>query len=233
MASLDLLLRRPVALVSAVQDGAAGRLAGMLALGMVVSLALFGLVLGTFSMGQQLWAAPLKIVVGVFLSGLICLPSLYIFSCLNGLEIRFRALAALLVAALCLASLVLIGFAPVVWVFAQSTGSVAFMGALALVFWLIALLFGMNLFRQAASLVGIRRRTHLRIWGLVLVLVTLQMSTSLRPIVGTADTFLPTEKKSFVVHWAESVFGGRGARADAAGRDESVDVMPEAAEPAR
>jgi len=40
---------------------------------------------------------------------------------------------------------------------------------------------------------------------LIYLLVVLQMTTALRPLVGTADTFLPTEKKFFVKHWLDSL----------------------------
>jgi len=33
------------------------------------------------------------------------------------------------------------------------------------------------------------------------MLVVLQMTTALRPIVGRADTFIPEEKKFFLTHW--------------------------------
>jgi hypothetical protein len=43
------------------------------------------------------------------------------------------------------------------------------------------------------------------------VTVTLQMSTSLRPIIGPAEeTLLPQEKRFFLGHWVEVM----GARAD-------------------
>jgi hypothetical protein len=29
------------------------------------------------------------------------------------------------------------------------------------------------------------------------------MTTALRPILGTADTFFPTEKKFFLAHWGD------------------------------
>jgi hypothetical protein len=29
------------------------------------------------------------------------------------------------------------------------------------------------------------------------------MTTALRPIIGTADTFLPTQKQFFVSHWGD------------------------------
>jgi hypothetical protein len=43
----------------------------------------------------------------------------------------------------------------------------------------------------------------LKVWVIVFLLVALQMSTALRPIVGTSETFLPAEKKFFVSHWFE------------------------------
>jgi hypothetical protein len=38
---------------------------------------------------------------------------------------------------------------------------------------------------------------------IILILVVLQMTTALRPIVGTADSFLPKEKKFFLNYWGE------------------------------
>jgi hypothetical protein len=37
------------------------------------------------------------------------------------------------------------------------------------------------------------------------VLVMLQMTTAVRPLVGTSDTFLPKEKKFFLAHWLDSI----------------------------
>ena len=31
------------------------------------------------------------------------------------------------------------------------------------------------------------------------------MTTALRPIIGTSDTFLPREKKFFVAHWLDTL----------------------------
>jgi hypothetical protein len=98
-------------------------------------MALYGLAVGSLTGGMQLWIAPAKLVLGTLLSVLICLLSLSIFSCLGGSDIRLRAVAGGLAAAVCLSSLLLIGFAPVAWIFSQSTNSVAFMGTLHLLFW--------------------------------------------------------------------------------------------------
>jgi hypothetical protein len=55
----------------------------------------------------------------------------------------------------------------------------------------------------------------LRVWTLIFVLVLLQMTAALRPILGTSDAFLPAEKKFFVSHWTDSLKAsgnGRGTR---------------------
>ena len=38
---------------------------------------------------------------------------------------------------------------------------------------------------------------------MIFVLVAVQMTTALRPILGKADTFLPTEKQFFMSHWGD------------------------------
>jgi hypothetical protein len=139
----------------------------------------------------------------LLLSALICLPSLYIFSCISGARARLGEVCGLFAAFLALMTILLIGFAPVAWVFSQSTASVAAMGAMHLVFWLIATGFGLCLlergFRHHGTQGGL-----MRIWTVIFLLVALQMTTTLRPIVGTAPTLLPTTKQFFVAHWIEA-----------------------------
>ena len=97
---------------------------------------------------------------------------------------------------LVLANVLLLGFAPVAWLFSQSTHSVAAMGSLHLVFWLVAVTFGAGFLCRAFEQFGLRSVVALRIWLVVFVLVTLQMTAALRPLVGRGNTFFPLEKKS-------------------------------------
>src|SRR5437016_11591563 len=92
-----------------------------------------------------MWFAPAKLVLRTLLAILICLPSLYIFSCLGGIDAQLRSVCGSLFAAVCLSSILLIGFAPVAWIFSQSTDSIVFMGALHLLFWAIGIRFGVRL----------------------------------------------------------------------------------------
>ena len=204
---LESLLKRPAQLVDELNRATSLRLLLLLAAAAVVALAAYGFVVGTFSGGAQLWAAPLKVSLGALAAALICLPSLLIFMCLSGAEITLRAVCGVLCGILALTALLLVGFLPVAWVFSQSTNSVAFVGALHLIFWLIALGFGLRLLRLLAELLRIPDRLHLRVWMAIFILVSLQMTTALRPIVGTSRDFLPRERKFFLVHWADTLFG--------------------------
>jgi hypothetical protein len=170
-------------------------------------MALYGVVVGSFSGGPQMWIAPVKLALGTLLSVLICLPSLYIFACLGGIDARLRTVTGVLFAAVGLGALLLIGFAPVAWIFSQSTDSVAFMGALHLMLWAIGISFGLRLIEAMGRLLTGSARSHLKLWGLIFVVVCLQMMTTLRPIIASSKTFFPTEKKFFLANWFDSLNG--------------------------
>ena len=184
------------------QPGAGKLIAIMLFVSIVCSL-IYGVVVGTFSGGAQLWAAPAKIAAGLMISALICLPSLYIFTCLSGSQARLVEVFGLLAGLLMLMTILLIGFAPVAWIFSQSTESLAWMGTLHLVFWFIATIFGLRFLETGFSHSNARSHAGFHTWVVIFLLVAVQMTTALRPILGTADTFLPTEKQFFVSHWGD------------------------------
>lgn len=199
----EALLRRPHALVARLAEanhGATGRFALMA----VISIALFGFVLGCFAKHEQLWAAPAKITAGLIFSGVICFPSLYIFSTLAGARVSLSQLAACLAGALALAGLLLLGFAPAVWIFAESTDSLGFMGTLAIGSWIIAVFFALRFLKSVIFATGGTQKGPLAIWSIVFLLVTLQMTTSLRPILGRSDVRLTQEKKFFLQHWGDT-----------------------------
>jgi hypothetical protein len=133
------------------------------------------------------------------------MPSLYIFACLSGSQARLWEMFGLLAGLLMLMTLLLIGFAPVAWLFSQSTESVAWMGALHLVFWLVATIFALRFLQAGYMRFHARSSAGLHVWIVIFLLVMLQMTTALRPIVGTADTFLPKDKKFFLSHWIDSL----------------------------
>ena len=206
--AIEAILRQPRRVMFQLRQPGSGRLiAAMLTVSVVCSL-IYGVIAGTFSGGAQLWAAPVKIACGLLISALICLPSLYIFSCLSGSSARLSEVFGLVAGLLLLMTILLIGFAPVAWVFSQSTESVVAMGALHLAFWLIATCFGLR-FLSAAFAHYSHSGDGLKVWIAIFLLVMLQMTAALRPILGTADTFLPKEKQFFISHWMKSLKAGK------------------------
>ncbi len=201
--AVEALLRQPRRVMYQLrQPGSGGLIAAMLVIAILCS-AVYGVIVGTFSGGTQLWAAPVKIAGGLLISALICLPSLYIFACLSGSQARLVEIFGLVVGLLTLMTVLLIGFAPVAWLFSQSTESLNWMGALHLIFWAIATIFGLRFIEAGFSHSKARSNAGLNTWAIIFVLVVLQMTTALRPIVGTSKTFFPTEKKFFLSHWGD------------------------------
>ena len=203
--AIESILRQPRRVMFQLRQPGAGKLiAAMLFLAVACSL-IYGVIVGSFSGGDQWWAAPVKISVGLLISALICLPSLYIFACLSGSQARLVEIFGMVAGLLMLMTLLLIGFAPVAWLFSQSTESLAWMGFLHLLFWFIATAFGVRFLSAAFRHSNARSSAGLVTWIIIFMLVMLQMSTALRPIVGKADTLLPTEKKFFLSHWFDSM----------------------------
>lgn len=196
------LLKSPDSLIAGIaQHGSKAPFLPRLLLLAFLGFLVFGVTLGSFSYHEQIWAAPLKTVIGLFFSALICLPSLYIFTALTGTSLTLRDIVQGLSGSLALIATLLLGFTPVLWVFSQSTDSEAFFGFLVLTVWLIALFFGTGFLLKMLTQSGTRNKSPLRIWIGIFLLVTLQMSTSLRPLIGRSDVLFTTEKRFFLEHW--------------------------------
>jgi hypothetical protein len=199
--AIEALLRQPRRLIFQLRQPGAGKLiAGMLFVAIVCS-AIYGVIVGSFSGGVQWWAAPVKVTSGLLISTLICLPSLYIFTSLSGAQARLVEIFGLVVGLLMLMTILLIGFAPVAWLFSQSTNHVAWMGFLHLLFWGISTAFGLRFLQAGFAHAKARSNSGLNTWAVIFLLVVLQMTTALRPLVGTSEDVLPQEKKFFVTHW--------------------------------
>ena len=202
-AAIESILRQPRRVMFQLRQPGAGKLiAAMLFISVVCSL-IYGVIVGSFSGHEQWWAAPAKIAGGLLISTIICLPSLYIFACLSGSQARLVEIVGMVSGLLMLMTILLIGFAPVAWLFSQSTNHVCWMGFLHLAFWGISTIFGMRFLAAAFVHSNARSNAGLGTWIVIFMLVALQMSTALRPIVGRAETPLPTEKKFFLMHWID------------------------------
>lgn len=205
--AIEALLRHPLRLLYQLRQPGAGRLIAHM-LGIALGCALvYGVIVGTFSNGTQLWAAPAKIAGGLMISAFICLPSLYIFTCLSGSKARLAEVFGLLAGLLMLMTILLVGFAPVAWIFSQSTESLSWMGTLHVTFWLVATFFGVRFLRHGFSHTAARSQAGVNVWIIIFLLVALQMTTALRPILGKSNTFFPEKKEFFIQHWFECLNG--------------------------
>ena len=202
---IEALLKFPGRIIYELQNNWRSSLSGWLLAFALIGMAAYGLVVGSFSGGAQMWIAPAKLTLGTLFSILICLPSLYIFAGLAGIDVRLRTVIGVLFAAVALSALLLIGFAPVAWIFSQSTDSIPFMGGLHLILWIIAIGSGLRLIGAMGRLLAGATGGQMRLWSLIFILVCLQMTTTLRPIIGRSDRFLPGEKKFFLTHWFETM----------------------------
>lgn len=212
--AVESILRQPRRVMFQLRQTGAGKLIIAMIFCAIVCSLIYGAIIGSFSGGTQWWAAPAKVSAGLLICAVICLPSLYIFACLSGSQARLIEICGLVAGLLMLMTILLIGFAPVAWLFSQSTKEVAWMGSLHLVFWGIATVFGLRFLENGFSHSQARSGAGLKTWVVIFVLVVLQMTTALRPIVGTAETWLPTEKKFFLTHWIETMQPGESRTAE-------------------
>ena len=212
-AIIETLLKRPGRIIYELHQERSARLAISLLLLALAGLATYGVVVGSLTGGMQLLIAPLKLALGLLVAVLICLPSLYIFIALAGIDARIKTVAGALFAAACLSALLLIGFAPVAWIFSQSTDSVAFMGSLHLLFWVIGIAFGLRMIRAMCRFAGVKPGAHVRLWSMIFMLVCFQMTATLRPIIARSDRFFAAEKKFFLGYWFESLADSNASKA--------------------
>ena len=199
---LGRLLRNPASLMSADSDGSPTvRLLAVTLVGALV----YGLVVGSFARGSLMWIVPLKLVGGLFASAAICTPSLYVFSILGGADVRPRQLIRMVAGLLAISTLLLLSFAPVAWVFSESSSSAGFVGFLHWVLWIVSAAFGLRLLRTCSRALGATNTLSLVAWCGIFLLVVFQMATALRPWLGKSPTTLASEKLFFMSHWGRVI----------------------------
>ena len=197
----DALLKDPDALLAALAGRSAAGLIGRLATLALLGTAAYGFVVGLFPCGLQLVAVPLKLAGGLLASSLICWPSLYILLCLSGARQSALQVLGLLAAALALLTLLLAGFAPVAWIFTLSTRSAAFMGALHLLLWAVSCAFALRRLGLGLEALNGRPMRALPVWGAVFVLVCLQMTATLRPLLSPFSGWEFAPRAFFLETW--------------------------------
>ena len=203
---VDDLLKRPGHVIYEISQGRRGLVMGVLLAIAVACVAMYGLIIGSFSGGPQIWMVPAKVVAGLILSALICLPSLHILTSLAGGNQSFGETTGIMLANLALSGILLAGFAPIAWIFSQSTNAAAFMGCLHLLIWGVGTYFSLRLMRTSLSYLNKRSMNVLTFWGLIFTVVVFQMCTTLRPLVGKYNCLELQQKKFFLDHWSSAIF---------------------------
>jgi len=214
--SVSMLLKSPKAFAQLVaQDRFDLRASSILAATAVGFYAVYGLAMGGFAAGNSLWQATLKTPLVLLGSILLCAPGLYMLRGLTGASLSFRQTVALLSGLACSTSVIMVAFAPVAWLFGISTTNLQFMVILHSVIWGLALGCGLRLL--ALALPGGPRETQaLWVWSGVFLIVSAQMLTYFRPVLGVSPSgaFHEAEKQFFFQHFYASMLGGTSESSD-------------------
>lgn len=204
---LDTLLKNPrqiaetLARGEALAPGAFKLLAGGL-----VCHAVFGIAVGLFGEWSIAAMDAVKVPLIALFSLLLCLPSLYVFSCVAGSPLSLSQAAFLGCACLAMTGFILVGLAPVAWLFAVSTASGAFMAMLVFLLWLVAIGFTARFLDQLRAVARFQRQAGIKLWLFILMLVTLQMTTTLRPLLSSSeDGWWTGQKQFFLGHFVDTL----------------------------
>jgi hypothetical protein len=204
--TLDQILRGADLLLARVEGADAARVIVRLAAIAVIGFLVYGVVLGSFSGGDQWWASPAKVLIGAVLCATICFPSLYIFASLAGADARATHVLGMLLGTLASTAILLAGFAPVAWIFSQSSSTVSLLAPIHLIVWLISFLASQRILSAGLRRWRGRPSALTGLWASIFLVTSLQMMTTLRPLLGHSDGFrFHDERKFFLVHWADTI----------------------------
>ena len=204
---LDTLLKNPRQIAETLARGEALAPGAIkLLTGGLVCHAVFGIAIGLFCGGGVAAMDAVKVPLIALFSLLLCLPSLYVFSCVAGTPLSLSQAAFLGCACLAMTGFILVGLAPVAWLFAVSTASAAFMTMLIFLLWLAAIAFTSRFLDQLRALARFQRQAGIKLWLFILLLVTLQMTTTLRPLLAPSkDGWCTGQKQFFLGHFVDTL----------------------------
>lgn len=167
-----------------------------------VAMALYG---GLPAAGMTVLKAPAIALSSI----LLCLPSLYVFSAVGGCPLSPSQAFAVGGGVVGMIGLLLLGLAPVAWLFAVSTKSCAFTVLFSVTAWFIAVGFARRFINQLRTVPSFSRTTGMKWWLLIYILVSLQMITTQRPLLERPGSgWYLGKKQFFLVHFAWSLGGG-------------------------
>lgn len=195
-----------------------GRYLGGLAIVTVLLAAPYGAILGLSASALQAVLAAVKLPIVILGSALLCLPTFCVFNAIFGSRVSFWQSAAAVLFIATGASIILIAFAPIAWLFTVSTTEDGwrFLVVLHLIFTISAACFGIRFLRVGQAYLSDRlqqgtvfHRGLMSWWCVLLIVVAFQMAYTMRPIM-TDGPFLTGERGSFITYIGE-FFMGRGS----------------------
>ena len=198
------LLKSPEAVVNDIADNKnTFNMAVWLLVCGLICHAVFGFAIGLFGgLGVGLMAG-LKAPLIALCSLALCLPSLYVFSCVGGAPLTIKQTFMLGSSCLAMIGFLLIGLAPVAWLFAVSTDNLPFVVVLNFLVWLIAVGFVVKFISKLKHNILFERLVGIQFWLIILIIVTLQMVTSMRPILAQPEgSWWRSEKIFFINHFS-------------------------------
>ena len=204
---LALLLKAPQQLLRRItEDDHLPPLAARLLGWGLVFHAVYGLAMGAFGSTRVALLTCAKAPLIAAASLLLCLPSLYVFSCVAGLTLTLSQALSLGAASVAMAGLLLLGLTPVAWLFSASTNSLPFVVVMNLLAWNIAVGFVAKFLDRIGRTNPALKTAGLKWWLAIYIIVTLQMATCLRPLLTRQETGWHTPgKKFFLAHFRDSL----------------------------
>jgi hypothetical protein len=199
LGSMNQLLKTPDAALSGETNVRAQSIA--LLLGSLLCYVAYAAASGFFQGGWSVALAVLKMPTIILGSILLCLPSLYVFTALAGADFSTREFGRIVSAFCAIAGLILVAMVPVSWLFSVSTTSLRFVVWMHVIVWLAAILFARRMLLRTTT----SAHTVVGLWLVLLFVVSLQMTTHLRPVLwrDPGEPIFATDKKSFLTHFGD------------------------------
>jgi hypothetical protein len=203
---LSLLLKDPVAVGKEIAEGSAcWRRSLVFLIWAMVFHAVFGLAVGLFGGWSVAGMTATKAPLIALCSFLLCYPSLYVFGCLGGAELSAPRMFLFGSSCLAMIGLILIGLAPVAWLFSISTASFPFVVLMTAIIWLVSVGFAFKYILKLQGKSASRRLWGIVFWFYIFVLVSFQMTTCMRPLLTKPEPgrgWWTAEKQFFGAHFA-------------------------------
>jgi len=179
----------------------------------VICHVVFGLAIGFFGGWSVAAMDMVKVPLVALCSLLLCFPSLYVFTCVAGSPLTLSQTILLGCSCMAMVGLILVGLAPVAWLFSVSTSNLSFVTLLTFILWLIAIGFASRFVGKLGVHPLFQRQGGIKLWFLILMLVTLQMATCMRPMLTKPESgWWTSEKEFFLSHFTAAINQGDSGR---------------------